>query len=230
MKNLLFLSLALFSSCASATGSPASKPHPAPALDFTVKYYNRVLTPEGVLRESRYEENVVRRPGHVWTARVLPPHAETEHDHDVHDHKHFNYVVVPRHVAFDGKQMSVEFVDLHERYVVNIEPTEYQNVGFDGSWANTYFVMDPAIVSRLPRSSRQSSTPNTHWLEIEKDGAFQRILWDEINMIPLVAETHDKKHSYYNRIDIHIRKTSQKALPWERLKGYAQRDYADFLD
>ncbi len=126
--------------------------------------------------------------------------------------------------------MTVEFIDAQEKYVVDIEPTEYQNVGFDGSWANAYFVIDPAVIAKLPRSSRQSSTPHSHWLEIEKDGAFQRILWDEENMIPLIVETGDLKHSFYNRIDTQLHKTLQKKLPWDNLKGYARRVYADFLD
>ncbi len=40
--------------------------------DLTVRYYSKVLTNEGVLRESRYEENMLRRPGHVWVERMLP--------------------------------------------------------------------------------------------------------------------------------------------------------------
>lgn len=228
MKPIFFPFLA---ACLIAASLPAwGNPDTPPALDFTIKYYNRVLTPEGVLRESRYDEQAVRRPGHIWTARVLPPHAGQDHEHDVHDHKHFNHVVVPRHVAFDGKQLSVEFIDTHEKYVVNIDPVEYQNVSFDGSWGNAYFVIDPAIIAKLPRSARPSNLPHTHWLEIEKDGTFQRILWDEQRMIPLIAEAGDLKKTFYNRLEITPSPSLRKSLPWENLKGYAQRSYADFLD
>jgi hypothetical protein len=201
-----------------------------PSLDFTVKYYNRVLSPEGVLRESHYEEKMMRRPGNVWAYRVLPAHAKIYHEHEEHLHSHFNHVVVPRHITFDGHHAAIDFVDANEKIVVSIEPTEFENVSFDGSWLNAYFLVDPDFVRKLPMSTRKSPVTSAHWHETEKDGVFQRILWDDKNMIPLIAESGDLKHTFFNRVEVQLKSGLSKELPWTNLKGYSQKIYADFLD
>jgi hypothetical protein len=123
----------------------------APDLDLSIIHYTRVQTPEGVLRESRYEERMIRRPGHVWTERVVPKPASARqaiHPHDKagpapsagvpeHAHRHFNHVLLPRHVSNKGDQLRLEFVDFHKREVIAIAPSEYENVNFDGSWVNS---------------------------------------------------------------------------------------------
>lgn len=212
------------------SATPFSNTTQGPSLDFTVKYYNRVLSPEGVLRESHYEENTVRRAGHVWTYRVLPKQAIVAPDHEEHLHSHFNHAVIPRHITFNGKQTAIYFVDANEKYVVTIEPTEYGNVGFDGSWLNAYFLVDPNFIERLPKSNRKSPLASAEWHEQEKDGVFQRILWDTKRMIPLIAETGDNKQTFYNRVDVQVKNNLAPTLPWTGQKGYAQKVYADFLD
>lgn len=203
---------------------------PAPDLDLSIKYYSRVLTKEGVLRESRYEEKMMRRPGHVWVSRILPKIAANEEDHSEHEHKHFNYVLLPRHVVNDGGNMRVEFVDFHDKAVVNITPTEYENINFDGSWANTFFLIDPQSIAALSPSSQSSSVSGARWYEDEKNGVFQRVLWDEKRMIPLIAETGDRAGTFFRRVEVKPLATADKNLPWKNLRGYAQKEYADFLD
>ena len=96
-----------------------------PSLDCTIKYYNRTLSAEGVLRESHYTDKMLRRPGHVWAFRVLPEHPDVSNTHDEHIHAHFNHVLVPRHISFDGKQTAIEFIDTPEKQVISIERPEY---------------------------------------------------------------------------------------------------------
>lgn len=202
----------------------------APDLDMSVKYYSRVLTREGVLRESRYQEKMLRRPGHVWVSRVLPKTAVKDEEHEGHEHKHFNYVMLPRHVAYDGRDMHVEFVDFHDRAVVNIAASEYENVNFDGSWANTLYLIDPKNVMAMPPLSQSSPVAGARWYGDEKNGIFQRVLWDEKKMIPLIAETGDRAGTFFKRIEVKPQAVLAKLLPWEDLQGYAQKEYADFLD
>lgn len=72
----------------------------APDLDFTVNYYNRVLTPEGLTREASYSDFVLRRNNHVVQTRVLPPESRlaTNKSAEEHQHKSLNYTLLPRHV------------------------------------------------------------------------------------------------------------------------------------
>lgn len=218
----------------------------APDLDLSIRYYTRVMTPEGVLRESRYEETMLRRPDHVWVTRVLPNEAAHAHDDDhahqdkgagvkkasaaTHVHKHFNYVVLPRHVVREGGKLRLEFVDAREREIVAIAPTDYENVNFDGSWANAFFLVDPQSVAALPLSNRPSPVAGARWRAREKNGVFQRVLWDEKKMIPLLVESGDRNGSFFQRIEVKPQAEPAKALPWQNLKGYAQKEYADFLD
>jgi hypothetical protein len=207
------------------------KKTPAPDLDLTIKYFNRELTPEGVLRVSRYEEKMLRRSGHVWSYRVLPGKlAANDTTLPSHEHKDFNYIVLPRHVKFDGSKVSVEFINTHDHQVINIVPTEYENVNFDGSWLNAYYLIDPKIVAAMPVSQRATSAANARWHEVLKNGLFQRVLWDEKMLIPLMIETGDQKNSFFQRISVSANARLIKDLPWSHQQGYTQKEYSDFLD
>lgn len=214
-----------------------------PDLDLSIRYYTRVLTDEGVLRESRYEETMLRRRDHVWVARVLPGEAVRGYDDPAHAadaeakaaaathvHKHFNHVVLPRHVVRAGDKTRVEFIDAHAREVIAIAPTDYDNVNFDGSWNNAFFLVDPQAVAALPLSPRSAVPPGARWHEREKNGIFQRVLWDEQRRIPLVVESGNRNGSVFRRIEITPQAGLASILPWQNLNGYAQKEYADFLD
>lgn len=203
----------------------------APELDLSIKYFHRELTPEGVLRESSYEEKMLRRNGHVWSYRVLPGKmAANDTSHPNHEHKEFNYIVLPRHVKYDGNKVSVEFINSHDHQVINIVPTEYENVNFDGSWLNTFYLLDPKVVAAMPISQRPSSAAHAHWHEVLKNGLFQRVLWDEKRLIPLLIETGNQKNTFFQRITVSPNTGLTKDLPWSHLQGYAQKEYSDFLD
>ena len=229
---------------------------PAADLDLSIQYYSRVLTDEGVLRESRYEETMLRRAGHIWISRVLPKQISTRNAHGVvasgHDddrkprsqttslhqpaqppepkHKHFNPVLMPRHLMLENGKMRLEYVDAVHKEVIAITPSEYENVGFDGSWANAYYLLDPRVVAALPLSKKASAVSGASWYELERNGIFQRVLWDEKNMLAIVIETGNRTGTVLNRIEVKQHARLQGALPWQNLKGYAQKEYSDFLD
>lgn len=214
-----------------------------PDLDLSIIHYNRVRTPEGVLRESRYEEKMIRRPGHVWTERVVPeaaPTHEAPHRHDEKastpsvkpaepGHRHFNHVLLPRHVVRTDERVRLEFVDLREREVISIAPSEYDNVNFDGSWTNTFFLVDPKSVATLP-VSKKTALSGARWHELTRNGIYQRVLWDQKRMIPLLIEKGDIDGTFLERMEIRVQPGLTDTPRWTGLKGYAQKEYADFLD
>ncbi|MDC8760649.1 hypothetical protein [Janthinobacterium fluminis] len=229
---ILFLAAGLLCALAQAAA-------PAPDLDLGIQYYSRVLTPEGVTRESRYEEKMLRRPGHVWVERVLPKTAaapEAPAKHKVafkpaqHEHKEFNHVVIPRHLVLEQNKLRVEYVDAHARQVIAIPATEYENVNFDGSWDNSFYLLNPKLLAAMPLSKQVSSVPGARWREVEKNGVFQRVLWDEQKQIALVIESGDKAGTFYRRVDAKPQASLSRELPWLGLRGYGQKEYADFLD
>ncbi len=238
MKSTLIAVLLAAGCAGTAQAAPA-----APAdLDLGITYYSRVLTPEGVTRESRYAEKMLRRPGHVWVERVLAPstdaHAGHKHGDNTkvvlkatqHEHKHFNPVLIPRHVVLEKNTVRVEYIDAHDKIVVSIPKAEYENVNFDGSWENSFYLLDPKLVAAMPLSKQASSVPGARWREVEKNGVFQRILWHEQKQIPLVIESGDRANTFYRRVDVKLEPTVSKAQPWANVQNYAQREYSDYLD
>lgn len=228
----------------------------APELDMSILHYSRVMSTEGVLREVSFEENMLRRSGHVWVFRVLPESVRDESaignadplprqarggfrkaaitgkskaDKPQGD-KYFNPAVLPRHVICDGDRIRLEFVNPQAREIVSIAPTEYENVNFDGSWFKAFFLIDPRSLAALPRTGRPSAIPGTYWREQQKDGVFQRVLWDETRMIPLVMESGNRKGTFFQRIEVTPLSSLVATPPWQQLTGYAHREYADFLD
>ena len=248
MKHLLKFTMLASVALSCGISSLAHAASPAPDLDLAIQYYSKVMTPEGVLRESRYEEKMLRRPSHVWVARVLPKTAMADHDdHEPQaqrgadkaikkaalaseEHKHFNHVVVPHHVTLENNKVRIEFIDAVEKQVVTIPPAEFENVNFDGSWVNAFYLLDPEQLKALPLSTKLSTVAGARWREREKNGVYQRVLWDEQKQIPLVVETGDKAGSFYRRIDIKPLAGLSKDLPWLNVKGFAQKEYSDFLD
>jgi hypothetical protein len=201
----------------------------APSLDLSIQHYSRVMTAEGVLRESRYQETMLRRPGHVWLARVLPPASRAAHDTSATHHEP-NYAVLPRHVMLEAGRIRLEAVDVEGRELIAIPPSEYENANFDGSWVNAFFLMDPRRVASLPLSTRASAVPGARWREQDKNGLFQRVLWDEQRMVPLVVETGDQAGTRFERITVTPLPGLRRSLPWAKTKSYAQKEFADFLD
>lgn len=224
-KSLLVLALA-------APQAPAATPA-APPLDLRIQYYSKAISPEGVTREVRYEETMLRRPGHVWVSRILPPQAAAaaqaaDHEHSVH--KHFNPVLLPRHVQLAGDRTQLAYIDRRNKEVIAVPPGEYGNVDFDGSWANAYYLFDPKLVHAMPLSQRPSSVPGARWHEQVRNGSYRRVLWDEQRQIPLVIESGDQAATIFRRVEVQAQASLATTLPWQQLKGYAQREYGDFLD
>lgn len=226
--------LMLAASCAvlPARAAPLAAPG-GPALDLDIGYYSIVRTPEGVTREARYAEKMVRRPGHVWVARILPKHAGGHHDEPDaagSGHKHFNHALMARHVTLENNTLSVEYIDAHRKAVVAIPASEYGNVNFDGSWANAFFLLDPSLLKAMAPSGRHSSIPGAQWREREKNGMFERVLWDEQKKIPLVIESGDKAATFFRRVEVKPQAVLARKSPWEKLDGFARQEYSDFLD
>lgn len=209
----------------------AASTFPTADLDLTVKYFNRELNAEGVLHESSYEEKMLRRKSHVWSERIIPRQASlNDTSHPNHEHKDFNYIVLPRHVRLDNNKLAVEFIDPHDRQVISIAPTEYENINFDGSWLNTYYLVNPQAVAAMPLSGRRSNAAHARWHEMEKNGLFQRVLWDDQAGIPLIVETGNKAGTFFQRIQVTPHAKLTQNLPWQNLQGFAQKEYSDFLD
>ena len=199
----------------------------APSLDLAISYYSKVLTPEGVTREARYQERMLRRPGHVWVGRTLPAHAS---EAAPAGHAEFNPALLPRHVVLEQGQLRLEYVDLRRRELIAIAPSEYGNVSFDGSWQNAWYLLDPQQAMRLPLSPRRSRVAGAQWRERTQAGQFERVLWDARRQLALVIESGDLAGTVLRRVEVAVLPGLTASLPWQHVAGFAHKEYADFLD
>lgn len=223
--------------------SSAQTPTAAPDLDLQISYYSKVLTAEGVSREARYQDKMLRRAGHVWLERVLPQATarvnqgpeikKVSHQHQnekLTEHKHFNPVLIPRHVQLENGKARIEFIDREEKMTVSVPASEFNNVNFDGSWENSYYLIDPQLLKSMKPSSSPSGVDGAIWYEREKNGIFQKVLWHAQKQIPLKVESGDRAGTFYQSVEVKIAANTQTQLPWVKLKGYTHKEYADFLD
>lgn len=238
----LMLAAALCSSASFAQTSTA-----APDLDLQISYYSKVLTAEGVSREARYQDKMLRRAGHVWLERIVPQsmlktshaaelkkiahkHGAEKSSEKLTEHQHFNPVLIPRHVQLENGKLRIEFIDRTEKMTVSVPPSEFNNVNFDGSWANNYYLIDPALLKNMKQSAKQSNVDGAVWYEREKNGIFQKVLWHAQKQIPLMVESGDRAGTFYQSVEVKVAANTQAQLPWVNLKGYIHKEYADFLD
>lgn len=243
------LSFALL--CASASVVQAgvnNNANPAPDLDLRISYYSKVITAEGVTREARYQDKMLRRQSHVWLERIVANKSAAHHEHkpeqnleikkisnpktaqSLTEHKHFNPVLIPRHIQLVAGKPEIEFIDAQEKMRVSVPASEYSNVNFDGSWSNAYYLLDPSLLKEMKLSATKSNEADAVWYEREKNGIFQKVLWHAKKQIPLIVESGDKAGQFYQRVEVQIADKTQAQLPWTNLKGYIQKEYADFLD
>jgi hypothetical protein len=200
----------------------------APSINATVHYQSKVLTSDGVTKESNYDEHFLRVKNHVWTNRILPPTETNEEQHE--GHKHFNHIVTPRHIYSVDNKITVEFVDDHEKELIFIPQSEYENVSFDGKWNSTYFLVDLDLLKKMPVSKNKSSISTATLYEQFNDVIFQRVLWDNKNQIPLMVEVGNKNGSFYQKMTVGLSNKLPNKLPWENISDYAKKEYSDFLD
>ncbi len=138
--------------------------------------------------------------------------------------------MIPRHVMLENGKVRLEYVDSAHRQIIDIPQAEYDNVNFDGSWSNAYFLVDPQQLAKLPLSSRKSDVLGARWRERDSAEVFQRVLWDDKRQIPLIVESGDKAGRFFNRIEVAVKENRRQDLPWLNLKGYGKKEYSDFLD
>lgn len=214
---------------AQAQDGPRTSTASAPDVDATLVFESRALGADGVWRSTRYSERFVRRAGHVWTARILPSGAGAATKVAAHGHRHFDYELAARHVYREAGEMRVEFADARTRMLVSVPPAEYENVGFDGSWERAASLVTAEEIARLPASGRASSVSGARWHEAERGGTYQRVLWNARLGLPMAIESGRRDGSLMRKVSVTVDAAAAEA-PWTSLRGYARKDYSDFLD
>jgi hypothetical protein len=200
-------------------------------LALKIDHESTSLSADGVTRITRFSERLVRRDQQSWLARIIPSGAHEEADHKVggKGHKHMDVNAASRWVvkAADGK-LRVRIVNDHEKLVVDVPPTDYGNIGFDGRWSTANQLIDPAQLQRMKASSRQAPA-GARWYEGGNRDNRVWLLWDEKAQYPRRIESANTRGTQSSLMVV-TREPMPDRLPWTGLDSFVQKEYADLLD
>ncbi|WP_028452219.1 hypothetical protein [Chitinilyticum aquatile] len=203
----------------------------APPLSATLTYESKTLTSDGVLKQTRFQEKLIRSDQAVWTQRLIPKGApQHNHAEDDHGHKHnLNFALDGKLIDRDAKgTLRLRYVRSEDKTIIEPRPTEYGMMGFDGSWEHAYYLLDRNDLKKMKALDR-AAPANSRWYELRNPQRYTLVLWDSRLELPRSIETGNSNGTFSNRITIEPG-TAPGTLPWQTLQGYRTIAYEDLLD
>lgn len=226
MRARLLLSQGLAALLAVGAGAVAL-PALAQDADLLVRHVIVSAGGDGIKRTTEFSERVVRRQDQVWIERIVPPGWHAGHEHAAGDqaHKHLDMAVAARWLQRDkaGKP-ALRLASAEDKVLVDIAPTDYGNVGFDGSWTAAYHLIDPASLKKLKAVGTTGDL--TTYTSKEKDRTL-KVVWNDRLQYPVLVESSSGPSSRKTMVQA---RPAGAALPWDATKGYQRKDYSDYLD
>lgn len=199
----------------------------AQEVELLVKHTAVSYGPDGVKRSTEFSERVSRAKDSLWISRVLPTESHSDHEHAKggKEHKHLDVTTASRWISRDASgAVQMRLVPNDEKVVVAVSKTDYGNVGFDGSWAAAWGLVDPAALKRM-KASATARDLTTYTLN--EKGRAVKVVWNSKLQMPVSVESSDKTSRRQTLVQV---VSSAPARPWDKLKGFTQKDYSDYLD
>ena len=184
---------------------------------------------DGVRRSTEFSERVSRTKDSLWISRVLAAdaHSDGGHTHAKNDkaHKHIDVTTATRWLTRDATgALSMRLVPNDKKVLVAVSKTDYSNIGFDGSWAAAWSLIDPASLKRM-KAGVGAGDLTTYTL-VEQDRTV-KVIWNARLQIPVSVESADKNTRRETIVKV-VKKSSSR--PWDKLEGFTRKDYSDYLD
>lgn len=202
-----------------------------PATALRVEYHQWQVGKDGIRQDVSYTENLYRQPKQIWIERDIPEAARSHHDGHNHaglGHKHADVTGAPLWITSDEKgQVDVKLVDREEQRLIEIDEPYYSNVGFDGNWAETWYLLEPQSLKALTPASVAANGVETY--QIQRNHQRITLVWDpEREYAVSIAAKADNGLSGRT---ITVKEAADPApQPWDMVTGYRMRDYSDLLD
>lgn len=207
-----------------------------PDLSVRIAYESRVIGHDGVQRDSAYADIMYRRAGHVWVERDLPKALREAEAHGHHDapgphagHAHDDAQGAPLHIRRDAAtgKVQVQIALQEQKRVIDVDLAHYGNVGYGGSWASAYWLIDPAALARMETLGAPREGVQRYRL---KQGERTTLVdWDIAGQYARRIEQSDGHGLSHQRMTV-TRVPAPRQMPWVALDGYAKGDYSDLLD
>lgn len=195
--------------------------------DLLVRHTVVAAGADGVKRTTEFSERVVRRQDQVWIERVVPAGWHTEHAHASggKSHKHLDVAAAARWVQRDAAgKASLRLASAEDKVLVDIAPTDYANVGFDGSWTAAYHLIDPASLQKLKAVG--TSGDLTTYASDDKERPL-KVVWNHRLRYPVLVEASQGPSSRRTVVQAQARAAT---APWDATRNYQRKDYSDYLD
>ena len=196
-------------------------------VELLVKHTAVSYGPDGVRRSTEFSERVSRTKDSLWISRVLPKESHSDHDHAKggKEHKHIDVTTASRWISRDaGGAVQMRLVPNDEKVVVAVSKADYGNIGFDGSWAAAWSLVDPAALKRMKPVGVAGDL--TTYVQTEQDRSV-KVVWNSKLQMPVSVESNDKTSRRQTLVQV---VSSSPVRPWDKLQGFTQKDYSDYLD
>lgn len=230
MKNLFRRVVALAGLALPAIALPAA----SSPLTMEVSHQSVVWSPAGVKQTFQFQEKLVRSGQTVWVERVIPAPVERleqiAHQQAAASpaHKHLDKDRCAKWITLNSDgSIDYKLVDLEHKVVIQVSPSEYGSVQFDGRWDTAFHLVSPAFVQSLKFQTRQTDGAEVRVKEDARQ--LTRIVWDANAGLPRYMLYEDKLGIRKQETRIAARAYAGP-LPWTQLSGFARRELSDYLD
>lgn len=196
-------------------------------LELLVKHSSTSNGADGVKRSTEFSERITRTADTVWISRVLPTntHSDIDHAKGGNEHRHLDVATSTRWITRDANGvLKVRLVPNDQKVLVSVTRTDFGNIGFDGSWAAAWSLIDPATLQRM-KSGPASGDLRTYTL-LENDRNL-KVIWNTRLQIPTLVQSFDKTSRRETLVQV---MATPAVMAWDKLQGYATKDYSDYLD
>ena len=206
-----------------------------PEANLRVSYHTRQIGSDGVERETRHVNRVYRRAGMVWTERELPAALAASqshghaHAHGPHaGHAHDEAQGAPLRVSRDAEgREKVEVILTKTRRVIDVDRAHHGNVGYAGSWDNTYWLVPPAMLQKMTRVGPAKAGVQRY--RSVGGEVTTTVDWDVAGQYPRRIN-RSNAHGTESTDVVITRVAAPQPLPWKASESYGVGDYSDLLD
>lgn len=196
-------------------------------VELLVKHTSVSKGVDGITRSTEFSERVSRSKDNIWTSRVMPAqtHSHTEHASGGKEHKHFDKSTASRWISKNASGAAqIHLIPNGEKVLVSVSKTDWENIGFDGSWDAAWSLIDPAALKRM-KSGVISGDLTTFTSAANRRNV--RVVWNRALNIPMSVESIDSSSRRQTSVEV-LKVTAQQ--PWVQSRTFESKDYSDYLD
>lgn len=210
---------------------------PAPDVYLQLNYHTINIGADGVQREVSYQKLMYRQGNRIWIEKTQPKalldsaahgHAVAQRGGTHAGHAHTLAQDAPLMVTRqDDGQVLVQVILRQLELLIDVERGHQGNVGYNGSWEATYWVIPPTSLAKLqPVGTPRDGVQIYRRFE---DESMTEVVWDIDRQYPIrVLRRGPHDMTYYLMTAEEV--APPQVLPWTQLAELRPGDYSDLLD